>query len=125
MKRFIAFGLLLFSIVSYGQSPEVMDAYIRRAGTRYSHSGRTYTEIYEVLTDSIVYSFGMEFRSADSSFVRKVPMESCSRKTYDMMQKNTEEAISKQEEMRKETLKFLDETAASYEVWKCFQFMGK
>lgn len=42
-----------------------------------------------------------------------------------MMQKNTEEAISKQEERRKETLEFLDETAASYEVWKCFQLMWK
>lgn len=97
---------------------------VHRSGTRYSHSGRTYTEIYEVITDSIVHRFGLEFRSADSSFVRKVPMEGTTRKLYDQMKSDMEFVLRNQERMRKETIEFINRYRTSPEVWLYFKLLG-
>lgn len=94
---------------------------ISKSGTQYS--GKTYTEIYEVVTGSIVYRFGMEFKS-DSTFIRRVPMESCDRKVYDMMNGTTERVLSEQEKRRKETIEFINRYRTSYEVWIYFKVLG-
>lgn len=95
------------------------DSYIHRAGTRYTRS--TYTEVYEVLTDSIVYRFGLMFRSADSSFIKRVPLDGTVRTLYDRMQADTEFILKNQERLREETIKTLNRHRTSPKVW--WQFM--
>lgn len=97
---------------------------VSKSGVRYSYSGKTYTEIYDVVTDSMVYRFGLEFRSADSSFVRRVPMDGCVRSVYDMMKQTTEQAFRTQEENRKATIEFLNRYRTSPEVWFLFKLYG-
>lgn len=133
MRKVLTFVTLLVSVICYGQDklpdkpkqdiPLKEGAYIHRAGTRYSHSGKTYTEIYEVITDSVVNRFGLEFRSTDSSFVRKVPMEGITRRVYDQMKADADAIVNNQERMRKETIEFIDRYRASYDVWLYFKFL--
>ena len=135
MKKIIFVMALLVSVVCYGQD-KVSDkpkqdtatlkegVYVYRSGTRYSYSGKTYTEIYEVITDSIVHRFGLEFRSADSTFVRKVPMEGTIRALYDRMKADTEFVLRNQEPMRKATIEFINRYRTSYEVWLHFKLLG-
>ena len=135
MKKIIFVMALLVSVVCYGQD-KVPDkpkqdtvalkegVYVYRSGTRYSYSGKTYIEVYEVITDSIVYRFGMEFRSSDSTFVRKVPMEGTIRALYDRMKSDTEFVLRNQEPMRKATIEFINRYRTSYEVWLHFKLLG-
>lgn len=136
MKKIPIVIMLLASVMCYGQDklPDKPKqetpinvtlkegAYVYKSGTRYS--GRTYTEIYEVITDSIVHRFGMEFRSADSTFVRKVPMEGTTRELYDRMNSDVISTVASQERLRKETVEFLNRYRASYEVWLYFKVLG-
>lgn len=132
MRKVLGIVLLLASVMCYGQDklpdkpkqdiPSKEGVYVHRSGTRYS--GKTYTEIYDVITDSVVNRFGLEFRSADSSFVRKVPMEGITRELYDRMKADTDSTIRNQERMRKETIKFINGYRASYEVWLYFNLFG-
>lgn len=132
MRKVLVIVLLLASVMCYGQdklpdkpkqdTPSKEGVYVHRSGTRYS--GKTYTEIYDVITDSVVNRFGLEFRSADSSFVRKVPMEGITRKLYDRMKADTDSTIRNQERMRKETIEFINGYRASYEVWLYFNLLG-
>ena len=95
---------------------------MHRSDTRYS--GRTYTEIYEVITDSVVNRFGLEFRSADSTFVRRVPMDGITRELYDRMNSDVTSTVASQERLRKETIEFLNRYRTSYEVWLYFKVLG-
>lgn len=135
MKKIVFVMALLVSAVCYGQDkmPDKLEqdtvtlkdgVHVHKAGICYSHSGRTYTEIYEVVTDSIVHRFGLEFRSADSSFVRKVPMTGYDRKFYDMMKRTTEQVLVEQEEREKETIEFINRYRTSPEVWLYFKLLG-
>lgn len=92
---------------------------ILKSGVQYSL--RTFTEIYEVLTDSLVYRFGMEYRISDSTFIRRRPMSGYSRKLYDEMQSETKRILEKQEEIREQTIEFINRNRASSEVWMYFQ----
>lgn len=135
MRKFILSALILVSVGVYGQDDIPVQAkldtrsgiemkipsFISKIGTR--HSGKTYTEIYEVVTDSVVYRFGLEFKS-DGAFVRRVPMENCDRKVYDMMHETTERVFAEQEELRKETIEFLNRYRTSPEVWFLFKVYG-
>lgn len=135
MRKIILIALVLVSVGVYGQdtipAQPKLDSLsgitlkegvsISKSGTRYS--GKTYTEIYEVITDSIVYRFGMEFKS-DSTFIRRVPMDGCDRKVYDMMNGTTERVLSEQEKRRKETIEFINRYRTSYEVWMYFKILG-
>lgn len=136
MKKIIFVMALLTSTVCYGQDkmpvkpkPETPisvtlkeGVYVHRSGTRYS--GKTYMEIYDVITDSVVNRFGLEFRSADSAFVRKVSMEGTTRALYDRMKLDTEFVLHNQERMRKETIEFINGYRTSYEVWLYFRLLG-
>lgn len=131
MKRIILSLVLLVSVVCYGQDklPGIQDTItlkegtqVHRSATRYS--SKTYTEIYDVVTDSVVYHFGMEFRYSDSTFVRKVPMGQTPRELYDRMQAETDFILRNQEQMRKETVEFIDRFRTSYEVWRYFKLLG-
>lgn len=134
MKKIIFAMVLLASTVCYGQdkmpdkpkseTPTTLKegVYVHRSGIRYS--GKTYTEIYDVITDSIVHRFGMEFRSADSTFVRKVPMEGTTRALYDRMKSDAEFVLRNQELMKKETIEFINSHRASYEVWLYFKVLN-
>lgn len=133
MKKIMTLMALLASVVCYGQDklPDKIQqdtvtlkegVYVHRAGTRYSR--KTYTEIYEVITDSVVNRFGLEFRSADSSFVRKVPMEGTIRRLYDQMKSDVDSIVNNQERMRKETIEFINRYRTSYEVWLYFKVLG-
>lgn len=135
MRKFILSALMLVSVGVYGQDDipaqakldtrsgiELKDGVsIYKSGTRYS--GKTYTEIYEAVTDSVVYRFGLEFKS-DGTFVRRVPMENCDRKVYDMMHETTERVFAEQEERRKGTIEFLNRYRTSPEVWFLFKLYG-
>lgn len=127
MKRiFILLALLLVGMFSYGDEKSDTSSlkegvYVIKSGCKYSHYGTTFTEIYDVVTDSIVYRFGLEFKSSDSTFIRKVEMEGCNRKLYDQMNETTARIIAEQDKYRKETIEFLDEFKASYEVWRLFK----
>lgn len=135
MRNILTIVVLLASVICYGQG-KLLDklkqdtvtlkdkVYVYRAGTRYSHSGNTYIEIYDVVTDSIVHRFGMEFRSSDSTFIRKVPMNGITRALYDRMKLETEFVLRNQERMRKETIEFINRYRASYEVWLYFKLLG-
>lgn len=136
MKKIPVVIMLLASVMCYGQDklpskpkPETPinvtlkeGVYVHRSGTRYS--GKTYTEIYDVVTDSVVNRFGLEFRSADSSFVRKVPMEGTIRRLYDQMKSDADSIVDNQERMRKETIEFINRYRTSYEVWLYFKVLG-
>lgn len=136
MKKIIFVMALLASTGCYGQDkmpskpkPETPidvtlkeGVYVHRSGTRYS--GKTYTEIYDVITDSVVNRFGLEFRSADSAFVRKVPMEGTTRALYDQMKSDAEFVLRNQERMGKETIEFINRYRTSYEVWLYFKLLG-
>ena len=138
MRKFILLALMLVVVKVYGQDTipvqaksdensgiELKDGVdISKSGTMYSRSGKTYTEIYEVVTDSMVYRFGLEFRSADSSFVRKVPMQGYTREFYDMMKVTTKQVLENQENARKETIEFLNRYRTSPEVWLLFKIYG-
>lgn len=138
MRKFVLLALMLVAVRMYGQDTipaqarldalsgiELKDGVdVSKSGIMYSHSGKTFTEIYEVVTDSMVYRFGLEFRSADSSFVRKVPMESYTREFYDIMKVTTEQALENQENARKETIEFLNRYRTSPEVWLLFKLHG-
>ena len=132
MRKILTVVMLLVSVICYGQDklpdkpkqeiPLKEGVYVHRSGTRYS--SKTYTEIYEVITDSVVNRFGLEFRSADSSFVRKVPMEGTTRKLYDQMKSDADSIVNNQERMRKETIEFINRYRTSYEVWLYFKVLG-
>ena len=112
MRKILTVVMLLASVICYGQDklpdkpkqdiPLKEGVYVHRSGTRYS--GKTYTEIYDVVMDSVANRFGLEFRSADSSFVRKVPMEGTTRRLYDQMKSDADSIVNNQERMRKETI---------------------
>lgn len=132
MKKIMTLMALLASAVCYGQDklPDKIQqdtvtlkegVYVHRAGTRYS--GKTYTEIYEVITDSVVNRFGLEFRS-DSTFLRRVPMEGTTRKLYDRMKSDADFVASNQERLRKETIEAINSYRTSYEVWVYFKLLG-
>lgn len=135
MRKFIFIAMVIISIGAYGQDalpapskPDPLSGFelnenvsISKSGVRYS--GKTYTEIYDVVTDSVVYRFGMEFKY-DSTFIKRVPMDSCDRKVYDMMNRTTEKVLSEQESNRKETIEFLNRYRTSYEVWLYFKLLG-
>lgn len=132
MRKILTVVSLLASVICYGQDklpdkpkqdiPLKEGVYVHRSGTRYS--GKTYTEIYDVVTDSVVNRFGLEFRSADSSFVRKVSMEGTTRELYDRMKSDTDSIVCNQERMRKETIEFINRYRTSYEVWFYFKLLG-
>lgn len=132
MKKIMIVMALLASAVCYGQDklPDKIQqdtvalkegVYVHRAGTRYSR--KTYTEIYEVITDSVVNIFGLEFRS-DSTFLRRVPMEGTTRKLYDRMKSDADFVASNQERLRKETIEAINSYRTSYEVWVYFKLLG-
>ena len=132
MRKILTVVMLLASVICYGQDklpdkpkqdiPLKEGVYVHRSGTRYS--GKTYTEIYDVVTDSVVNRFGLEFRSADSSFVRKVPMEGTIRRLYDQVKSDADSIVNNQERMRKETIEFINRYRTSYEVWLYFKVLG-
>lgn len=132
MRKILTVVMLLASVICYGQDklPDKPKqdislkegVYVHRSGTRYS--GKTYTEIYDVVMDSVVNRFGLEFRSADSSFVRKVPMEGTTRRLYDQMKSDADSIVNNQERMRKETIEFINRYRTSYEVWLYFKVLG-
>lgn len=132
MRKILTVVMLLVSVICYGQDklpdkpkqdiPLKEGVYVHRSGTRYS--SKTYTEIYDVITDSVVNRFGLEFRSADSSFVRKVPMEGTTRRLYDQMKSDADSIVNNQERMRKETIEFINRYRTSYEVWLYFKVLG-
>lgn len=132
MRKILTVVMLLASVICYGQDklpdkpkqdiPLKEGVYVHRSGTRYS--GKTYTEIYDVLMDSVVNRFGLEFRSADSSFLRKVPMEGTTRRLYDRMKSDADSIVDNQERMRKETIEFINRYRISYEVWLYFKVLG-
>ena len=135
MKKLVLLSAFVASISMYGQDTlsvhPKMDAIkklslrhnveVAKSGVRYS--SKTYTEIYEAVTDSIVYKFGLEF-TLDSTFVREVPMENCDRRVYDMMQLTTKNALKQKEQRKKDTINFLDNYSSSYEVWRLFMQYG-
>lgn len=132
MKKIMIVMALLASAVCYGQdklSDKIQQdtvalkegVYVHRAGIRYSR--KTYTEIYEVITDSVVNRFGLEFRS-DSIFLRRVPMEGTTRKLYDRMKSDADFVDSNQERLRKETIEVINSYRTSYEVWAYFKLLG-
>ena len=131
MRKILTVVMLLVSVIGYGQDklpdkpkqdiPLKEGVYVHRSGTRYS--SKTYTEIYDVITDSVVNRFGLEFRS-DSTFLRRVPMDGTTRKLYDQMNSDTEFVLRNQERLRKETVEFLNRYRTSYEVWLYFKVLG-
>ena len=132
MRKILTVVMLLASVICYGQDklpdkpkqeiPLKEGVYVHRSGTRYS--SKTYTEIYDVITDSVVNRFGLEFRSADSSFIRKVLMEGTTRRLYDQMKSDVASIVNNQERMRKETIEFINRYRTSYEVWLYFKVLG-
>lgn len=135
MRKFILLTFMFVAAGMYGQdampaqpkvdslsSIELKEGVsVSKSGTRYSK--KTYTDIYEIVTDSIVYRFGLEFRY-DSTLLRRVPMENCDRKVYDMMKVTTEKTILEQEKRRKETIEFFNRYRTSAEVWVLFKIYG-
>lgn len=132
MRKILTVVMLLVSVICYGQGkfsdkpkqeiPLKEGVHVHRVGTRYS--SKTYTEIYDVVTDSVVNRFGLEFRSTDSSFVGKVPMEGTTRRLYDRMKSDADSIANNQERMRKETIEFINRYRTSYEVWLYFKVLG-
>ena len=94
---------------------------VLHAGTAYTRN--TYTEIYEILTDSIVYRFGLVY-SKDSTFIKREQREGTVRKLYDQMKRIDAYVERNQERHRKETEEFVNFHRASYEVWSYFKLLG-
>lgn len=94
---------------------------VHRVGTEYTRN--TYTEIYEILTDSIVYRFGLVY-SKDSTFIKREQRDGIIRKLYDQMKRIDAYVERNQEQRRKETEEFMDSYRASYEVWSYFRLLG-
>ena len=132
MRKFILAFLLLGALNVYGQDTipaqpkidresgfELKDnVSIFKSGIIYG--SKTYTDIYDVVTDSIVHRFGLEFKY-DSTFVRRVPMQDVNRKLYDVMNTTTIKALSEQDSMQKETIDFLNRYKTSVEIWTLFK----
>lgn len=97
------------------------DVYVHHAGTEYTRN--TYTEIYEILTDSIVYRFGLVY-SKDSTFIKREQRDGIIRKLYDQMKYIDAYVERNQEKRRNETEEFIDSYRASYEVWSYFRLLG-
>lgn len=93
---------------------------VHYAGTEYTRN--TYTDIYEILTDSIVYRFGLVYYK-DSTFIKREQRDGIARKFYDQMKRDTQEMIANQERRRKETEEFINSYRASYEVWSYFKLL--
>lgn len=93
---------------------------VHYAGTEYTRN--TYTDIYEILTDSIVYRFGLVYYK-DSTFIKREQRGGITRKFYDQMKRDTQEMIANQERRRKETEEFINSYRASYEVWSYFKLL--
>lgn len=94
---------------------------VHHVGTE--HTQNTYTEIYEVLTDSIVYRFGLVY-SKDSTFIKREQRDGTVRKLYDQMKRIDAYVERSQEQRRKETEEFVNSYRASYEVWSYFKLLG-
>ena len=97
------------------------DVSVHRAGTEYTKN--TYTEVYEILTDSIVYRFGLVY-SKDSTFIKREQRDGTIRKLYDQMKCIDAHVERSQEQRRKETEEFINSYRASYEVWYYFKLLG-
>ena len=132
MRKLFIVMLLLVAVSCHAQDSlprkakpdSPIGASVQYSGRTYSYSGKRYIDVYEVLTDSIVYRFGLEFRAADSSFVRKVSMDGTVRKLYDQMKANAEYVEKNQERMRKETIEHINRYRTSPEVWFYFKLYG-
>ena len=94
---------------------------VHHAGTEYTRN--TYTEIYEILTDSIVYRFGLVY-SNDSTFIKREQRDGTVRKLYNQMKRIDAYVERSQEQRRKETEEFVNFYRASYEVWSYFKLLG-
>lgn len=94
---------------------------IHRSGTEYH--GDTYTEVYEVITDSIVHRFGMVF-SKDSTFIKRESRDGIIRSFYDEMQRNDKWVMENKDIWQEETEYFIKTYRASYEVWSYFKLLG-
>ena len=94
---------------------------IHHVGTE--HTQNTYTEIYEILTDSIVYRFGLVY-SKDSTFIKREQRDGTVRKLYDQMKRIDAYVERSQEQRRKETEEFVNFYRAYYEVWSYFKLLG-
>lgn len=125
MRKISFVALLMASVVCYGQDelpnkPGIPirnflreNVFIHKSVNHYS--GKTYTEVYEIITDSVVSRFGMEFLY-DSTFVRRVPMKRIQRKLYDRMRGGI--TSSDKEHLRKETIGFINRYSSLYEIWE-------
>lgn len=94
---------------------------VHHVGTE--HTRNTYTEIYEILTDSIVYRFGLVY-SEDSTFIKREQRDGTIRKLYDQMKRIDTYVERSQEQRRNETEEFVNSYRASYEVWSYFKLLG-
>lgn len=94
---------------------------VHHVGTE--HTRNTYTEIYEILTDSIVYRFGLVY-SKDSTFIKREQRDGTVRKLYDQMKRIDDYVERSQEQRRNETEEFINSYRASYEVWSYFKLLG-
>lgn len=94
---------------------------IHRSGTEYH--GDTYTEVYEVITDSIVHRFGMVF-TKDSTFIKREQRDGIIRSFYDEMQHNDKWVMDNKDTWQKETEYFIKSYRESYEVWWYFKLLG-
>lgn len=94
---------------------------VHHVGTEYTRN--TYTKVYEILTDSIVYRFGLVY-SKDSTFIKREQREGTVRKLYDQMKRIDAYVERSQEQRRKETEEFVNSYRASYEVWSYFKLLG-
>lgn len=94
---------------------------VHHVGTE--HTRNTYTKIYEILTDSIVYRFGLVY-SKDSTFIKREQRDGTIRKLYDQMKRIDTYVERSQEQRRNETEEFINSYWASYEVWSYFKLLG-
>lgn len=93
---------------------------VHRAGTEYTKN--TYTELYEILTDSVVYRFGMVY-TKDSTFIKREQRDGTTRSFYDQMKRIDKYVEQRQERYRKETVEFLNSYRVSYEIWYYFNLL--
>ena len=93
---------------------------VHYAGTEYTRN--TYTDIYEILTDSIVYRFGLVYYK-DSTFIKREQRDGIARKFYDQMKRIDAYVERCQEQRRKETEEFVNSYRESYEVWSYFKLL--
>lgn len=97
------------------------EANIHRSGTEYH--GDTYTEVYEVITDSVVHRFGMVFTN-DSTFIKCEQRDGITRSLYDEMERLDKWVMKNKDSWQKETEDFIQSYRASYEVWCYFKLIG-